>query len=59
MPFLTLFLNAFCGDCEWGEHVEDPTPAEQARIIRQTQAHRAQTGHNACLERGQTYANAR
>jgi hypothetical protein len=59
VPFLTLFVNAFCGDCGWGDREEDPTPADQARVIRRALAHRRDYGHNTAIERGQTYAKAR
>lgn len=58
MPFVTLFVNAYCGDCEWGDRREDPTPAEQARVVRRACAHRRDYGHNTAIERGQIYATA-
>jgi hypothetical protein len=54
-PFFTLFVSAFCGDCDWNVRAENPTPSDQARIVRQAQAHQAATGHNVAIERGQSY----
>ena len=56
MPFVTLFVLAFCGDCDWHARVENPTPTDQARVIRQARAHRNATRHQTAIERGQVYA---
>ena len=56
MPFVTLHVIAFCGDCQWSERVESPTPTDQARVIRHARDHE-RAGHNVTIEREQVYAN--
>lgn len=53
--WFTLFVCSFCGDCDWGRRVENPTARECEATARAGITHATESGHSTSTERGQVY----